>query len=457
MKRLCRALVAMVIGISLFAGCGREQAGEISQNQPSAIVGSETDVFTQDDGDYVQRGERITLTLGIVMEDPKLKRAVAAYNAQSENYYVEIVEYNGSVEWQAAKDRFLMDLATGKGADIVGLELMIPDELGYAGVLMDLNTFLTNEERQEKYLGNILECTQTGEALYEISPAFCLELIVGDGSKIGMGNGWTLEEMLDSFEQNGRGATALAKGGALPVAYFTAYSIDDYVNWDTGTADFCNEKFYRLLEFGKSADTGEFIRPTRESVSTGTHLASCEKLVGMADTQYFNWLFGENMVVKGYPSSYGTGVAVEMNYGAIGIYASSQCPEGAWDFVEFYIGATWIEKNSFSGTFGGFPINRQRFEEELENSMQEYTADGSRRILRWGEDGSPNFYANSAEDVEDLRKIIALADRRAFSVNSVIIQIIEEEIGGYYAGALTAEQTAEKIQNRVQLYLDEQK
>ena len=452
MKRLFRNLVVMVLGISLLGGCSNGQGDVAAGGQPMEAVG------TGGSENQGQSGERITLTLGTVMEDPKLERAVAAYNVQSEKYYVEIVEYNGSAEWQAAKDRFLMDLATGKGADIVGLELMVPDELGYAGVLMDLNTFLTDEEKQEQYLGNILECTQTGEVIYAISPAFWLELIVGDGSKIGMGNGWTLDEMLESFEQNGRGATALAKGGALPVAYFTAYSIDDYVNWGTGTADFCNEKFYRLLEFGKSADTGESIRPTRESVSTGTHLASCEKLVGVADTQYFNWLFGENMVVKGYPSSYGTGVAVETNYGAIGIYADSQCPEGAWDFVEFYIGATWIDKNSsFSGTFGGFPINRQRFEEELENSMQEYTSDGSRRTLRWGEDGSPNFYANSAEDVEDLRKIIALADRRAFSVNSVIIQIIEEEISGYYAGALTAEQTAEKIQNRVQLYLDEQK
>lgn len=57
--------------------------------------------------------------------------------------------------------------------------------------------------------------------------------------------------------------------------------------------------------------------------------------------------------------------------------------------------------------------------------------------------------------MDDLRKVIALADRRAFDITPVIIGIVEEEVSGYYAGAATAEQTAQKIQNRVQLYLDE--
>ena len=50
-----------------------------------------------------------------------------------------------------------------------------------------------------------------------------------------------------------------------------------------------------------------------------------------------------------------------------------------------------------------------------------------------------------------------MADRRELPGGSVIDQIIGEEISGYKAGVLTAEQTAEKIQNRVQLYLDEHK
>lgn len=75
--------------------------------------------------------------------------------------------------------------------------------------------------------------------------------------------------------------------------------------------------------------------------------------------------------------------------------------------------------------------------------------------LLQGEGDVPDFYANTAEDVEKLREIIALADRRCLPDLSAVGRIIKEEISGYNAGVMTAEQTAEKIQNRVQLYLDE--
>ncbi len=468
MKKLWRTLGALILGMAFLTGCGDELTGVALNGQPIDSV----EIAMESDGQrgQAENGERITLTLGTLGEDCYLRSVVNSYNALSERYYVEIVDYlpkhYDNVTHEAAEDRFRMDLATGKGTDIVCFGNLIADELGYAGMLTDLNTFLTPEEKQEKYLGNILECAQTGEALYEISPAFTLELIVGDGSKLGMENGWTLEEMLESFERNGRDGSALGKGQVRTVAYLVANSIEYYVDWNMGTADFCNEEFYRILEFGKAADRGEFIRPTRESVASGTHLASCEMLVNVADIQKFKWLFGDNMAVKGWPSSYGTGVAVNISASSMGISSNSQYPDGAWDFLDFYAGATWTEREVYaegvlikeSFLFPGFPLNRQLFEEALEISMvQQYTDAGDPVALLWGESGIPNFYANTAEDVEKLYEVIALADRRSVTPRLAIIRIIEEEISGYNAGVLTAEQTAEKIQNRVQMYLNEQK
>ncbi len=451
-------------------GCGDEPADAALSGQPidSAKIGTEGN---RQNGQE-ESGGWIMLTLGTLGTDRRLQGVVEAYNVQNGKYHVEIVDYlpeqydNGVRK--ASQDRFRMDIAAGKGTDIIVLDGMVADELGYAGALANLNTFLSPEDKQEKYLGDILECAQTGEALYEISPAFTLELIVGDGSKLGMGNGWTLKEMLESFEKSGHDGSALGKGGVRTVAQLVQYSIEDYVDWDTGRADFCKEEFYRVLEFGRETDNGKFVRPTRESVASGVHIASCEKLVNVADIQEFKWIFGDNVAVKGYPGSYGTGVAVSFKGGPMGISSYSQYPEGAWDFLEFYVEAAWTEREvyaegtlieeHFSDMFAGFPLNRKLFEETLEDSMvQRYTDAGDPIALIWGEGGMPNFYANTAEDVEKLRDVIALADRRSFSEQSAIIQIIEEEISGYNVGVLTAEQTAGKIQNRVQLYLDEQK
>ena len=469
MKRLWRTLGAIVLGIAFLTGCGDGPTGVTLNGQPidSTEIGVENNgLIGQEESD-----ERITLTLGTVGTDRRLQSAVESYNDQEGKYYVDIVDYlpeqYDNVVYEASLDRLRMALATNKEIDIIAFGDLVADELGYAGVLMDLNTFLTSQDKQEKYLGNILECAQTGDSLYAVSPAFTLEFIVGDGSRLGMENGWNMEEMMKSFEKNGSNGSALGKGGVRTVALLVGYSIEDYVDWNIGTADFCNEEFYRVLEFGKEADNGEFIRPTRESVASGIHLASCETLAQVGDIQRLDWLFGENMVVKGYPCGHGTGVAVKIVDGSLGISAYSQCSEGAWDFLNFYIGATWTErefyaegiliKEQFSDMFPGFPLNRDLFETELEHSMvQRYTDAGEPLPLIYGEGGIPNFYANTAEDVEKLRELIALADRRSFSSQSVISQIIEEEISGYNTGVLTAEHTAEKIQNRVQLYLDEQ-
>ena len=475
MRKLRRTLGTIALGMILLTGCRDESAGVLLSGQPLDM--SENSMESQGEGDQGQisqeeSGERVTLTLGTVGGGRGLESAVEAYNAQNGKYCVEIVDYlpeqYDNAVWEASLDRFRVALATSKEIDIIAFGDLNADELGYAGVLVNLNTFLTSEDKQEKYLGNILECAQTGDSLYSISPAFTLEFIVGDGSRLGMENGWDLEKMIKTFEKNGSNGSALGKGGVRTVARLVEYSIEDFVDWDMGTADFCNEEFYRVLEFGKAADNGEFTSPTRESVASGIHLASCETLVQAADIQNFNWLFGENMVVKGYPCSHGTGVAVNIVEGSMGISAYSLYPEGAWDFLNFYAGAAWTErefyeegiliKEQFSDMFPGFPLNRTLFERELEHSMvQRYTDAGEPLPLIYGEGGIPNFYANTAEDVEKLREVIALADRRSFSGQSAIIKIIEEELSGYNAGVLTAEQTADKIQNRVQLYLNEQK
>ncbi|MCM1559801.1 MAG: hypothetical protein NC123_09665 [Butyrivibrio sp.] len=88
--------------------------------------------------------------------------------------------------------------------------------------------------------------------------------------------------------------------------------------------------------------------------------------------------------------------------------------------------------------------------------MQQYYEDTGEPVpFYFGEGNIPNFYANSEEDVERIREIVALTDGKSMPVLSFISQIVGEELSGYKSDVLSAEQTAEKIQNRVQLYLDE--
>ena len=457
MKRLWRTLRTIALGMIFLTGCGGDQPNGISDIQPTAIVGSETNVWAQD-------GEKITLTLGTVGRgsDDMLKTAVEAYNAQGGKYNVEIVDYlpenYDNAVWEASEDRFKMDLATGKGTDIVDLYSLEASELGYRGILADLNGFMTPQERQERYLANILDAVQTGDALFEMGPSFSLWTIVGNSSRVGSGNGWTLGEMLKCFEKNGKDAEALTGLwlGQSIATLLTQFSLEEFVDWETGKADFCNQKFYGILEFGArlGGEPTARIKPTRESIAAGTHMAYMDMFLDVDDVQYMDWLFGGNMAFKGFPCSSGTGVAVSLYYG-IGINESSQCKEGAWDFLKFYVEGSWAAENSWMIT--GFPLDRQAFEEELGWAMVQEYRDGEPVPKNINSDAEgPGIYAATKEEIERVRELIGLADRRMES-NAVISQIIDQEVNGYNSGSLAAEETAQKVQNRVQLYLDEQK
>lgn len=455
MKKLWRLFGVIALGMIFCAGCGDGQAGGIPSVQPVEAEG----IYTGSNGESGkgQSGEKITLTLGTV-GNVNLQSVVDAYNRQSGNYFVEIVNYLpeqvDSGGYEASVDRFGMDIATGKGADIIDLAALDTEVLAYQGILMDLEPFLEGEA-QERYLTNILDCLKTGDALYELGPSFAFYTVVGNGAEVGMENGWTLEEMMKCFANKGRGSDALTGFGRdqSVAAALTSYSLEDFIDWEKGRADFCKEEFYQILRFGAKRDAAGISKISVESIKSGTHLAAMETILSVAAYQQRMQLFGGKLAVKGIPCSNGTGVAVRL-YNALGINAHSKCAKGAWDFLRFYAQGDWAEND---WTITGFRIDRSAFEEQLEQAMVQEYSEGS-PIPKGSFDNPdvPYVYAATQEEVAAVRELVALADRKN-AYNEMISKIVNEEVGLYNSGAQTVEQTAEKVQSRVQLYLDEQK
>ena len=449
-KKIRGICAVAVLSATFLAGCGSEKS-------PDLGTSFQADLPIQSDGtDHPgQDGERITLTLGTI-GNRNLQNVVDAYNRQSEKYFVEIVDYlpeqYDNAVWEASADRFRMDVATGNGTDIIDLDQLDVEVLGCRGILMDLEPFL--EGTQERYLTNILECLKTGDALYELGPSFALYTVVGNGAEVGMENGWTLEEMMKCFADKGLDSNALTGFGSECVSTaLTNYLLEDFIDWEKGEADFCKEEFYQILRFGAKWDAASVSKISVESIKSGTHLAAMELILSVAGYQQRMQLFGGNMAVKGIPCNSGTGVAVSLYY-EMGINAHSECAEGAWDFLRFYTEGSWAEDD---WTIIGFRIERNAFEKQLEQAMvQEYYEGSPLPKGSFDDPDVPYVYAATQEEVAAVRELVALADRKD-AYNRIIRNIIDEEVGAYNSGAQTVEQTAQKIQNRVQLYLDLQR
>ncbi|MCM1065181.1 MAG: extracellular solute-binding protein, partial [Eubacterium sp.] len=121
------------------------------------------------------------------------------------------------------------------------------------------------------------------------------------------------------------------------------------------------------------------------------------------------------------------------------IYSNSPNKEGAWAFMEFLLSEE--EQSWYGSDLGGFPVRKDAFEAYLErpyhavyNMADDHTSEETIRMLR--------------DMMEHLRMSQIVR-------NGEISGIVAEETQAYFAGDKTVEQCVEIIQNRVQLYLDE--
>jgi len=138
------------------------------------------------------------------------------------------------------------------------------------------------------------------------------------------------------------------------------------------------------------------------------------------------------LVYRGYPTATGEPkYLIRMN--CISILSKSKCKEGAYAFIEYL-----LTRNSGSG---GFTTYKVGYEESREDFLEMYVTDEL--------------------DKEELEKRVSALEEMMDSAvadtmeNQTIRTMIIEEAKAYFAGDRTLEDTCRIIQNRVQLYLDE--
>ncbi len=446
-------------GLLTLTGCGAG-AGMAGPQAQAVPGGGEADSTGTEPPESGSGGARETITLATLFGsyDQELLRVIRDYNSQSLQYQVELKDYMGDAagdiqasEVEQAQNRVLMELASGKGPDLLSMDQFSKEALGSAGMLANLYSLRSRAEWCEEMDDNLLSSIQTGEKLYAIGPRFRIHTVAA-GKAIGGGNGWTMEELLDAFEKQGKGPEALVGFYAdqSVIETLAMFELDSYIDWEDETADFAQEGFYRLLEFAKDyqdRQPGHVRRTT--ALHSGEGLASLENIFQVQQYQYSNLLYDGCMVIKGFPTPEGTGVGMSLDR-SLGICATGNL-QGAWDFLQFYL----REYGREDGV--GFPMDRERREEEFAQAMnQEYGADGQRipKAVYEEEDGAVYIYAASPEEISALRELVGMVDREGVG-NEAILDIITEEAYAYISGSLSAETAAHNCNNRVNLYLSE--
>ena len=177
---------------------------------------------------------------------------------------------------------------------------------------------------------------------------------------------------------------------------------------------------------------------------------------------------GKYISYVGYPREDG-GVGSAFNI-ARGMAISTTCKdkEGAWSFVRQLL----LPKNEDSSRYGGywyFPSNKADFDKNAEDSMKkEYITDANGKNIL-DADGNPVEETKSGWSWDSLNIDIVATTQEEYdqvmelynAIDSVLdydvsmFEIVTEQAGPYFSGDKSLDETVKNIQDRVNLYINE--
>lgn len=406
------------------------------------------------------------LTYGAVYLDSQVREEIIKFNKSSNQYRIKVKDYV-SDDYEAGMAQFHADLTSGNCPDIIDLTAIDYSLYAGKGILEDLYPYMERSGlKKDDYLENILGAYEKEEKLYGIMPQFYISTAMAKAANVGEVAGWTLSEMLNYAEAS-EAENLFAYGNRSSVFYYCIYNnIDEFINWQTGECFFNGEDFIRTLEFAakfpEEADYNSEDEGIYSKLQNDRILLMQSSISSVQEFQMLQGMFGEKIAYVGFPNSERKGNLIQPTGGCLGMSARSKHKDGAWEFMQTMLSEEY-QSSLIQGHGGwGFPVMKSVLEAQFEMDMTpEYYVDENGNQVEemktsWSyDDFNLDIYAATEDEVAQVRSLIESADRLAGSVNEQLVNIVSEESEAFFKGQKSAADTANIIQNRIQIYVNE--
>ena len=409
------------------------------------------------------------ITMGMVYTDYEIRSKVIAFNKASEQYRIRMIEYyeyNNESDWNAGQKMFNNDIITSNAPDIVVINSGMPvDSFIDKGVFLNLNPYIDADPdvNKEDMAPNILALGSEGDNTYILTGAYNISTMAIKKSLVPNGETLTLAE-LQQIEQEYGNVPAFRDATRDDILrYAMEMNYSDFLDLKTGKCEFNSPAFYELLEYAKRYPEEIDWESMDDNywMESETAIRENKAFLQYYTVGYFNnmgWteqgVYGEEVVFVGFP---GSGENIGVIYPSFQMAISKDCehPEEAWQFMrQFYT----YEGQKELGY--GAPLNLQVMDEQLEQAQQRpywIDEDGSKveyDETYWIGDKEIIIKPLTAERAQELKEYTLSVDQMYY-YDASIIDIIIEEAAPFFAGQKTAQQAADIIQSRVQIYVNE--
>lgn len=351
--------------------------------------------------------------------------------------------------------RIMAQMTAGDGPDLLFVQAEDMERMNEKELLADLSAVLEEETRKQLFAGVLTAGERNGRLAGLPAGINGLGMITTEGNW--QKDTWTLSEAAELWrERKGQGAWRFlperwSQQEMLEYLVLTELANSPFIDWENHTCDFENDLFRQVLEMSAERNVREHTNldidqefETAAKVADGVYLA--DVIYGGGISIYaclMEYYDGEARLV-GIPTENGSGNVLKC-YGFLVVNAKSEHLEEAMDFLRFYYGKEFqsgVERNVLR-------------KDVLRERVVPDEAGGDSEI-----DTATNMTVPLKKDgtsyVDDY--IVFMDSCRAELWGTEAVKaIIQEEAEVFFERSQTAEQAARNIQNRVQLYLEENK
>lgn len=378
-----------------------------------------------------------------------------------------VLTYEDKVDgpYKPYQDDMKLSVSTGGGPDIVGSD-MIDDiepyvKNGYLECLDDLKP--TEGEYEEA----AFESCRVDGKMYGIPYEYHLSVVIYNRDLVGDKKSLTVEELMEAVEKSDAKILQPGLCGEYIVYYYALFDDDNtaYIDWKQGKSHLTEQAFLDVLAFAKKyEDTGEYGSSETELLQSGT--AFCKNINYMEDFIFWDEAYSDfngRPAALGYPRSSGNGYYTTGR--ELYLNANSQHKEGAREFMRYLITEeeqvryaqydTYKEMERLgSGSVYGYKCQFPVSMTALDVIVEKKIADDKNNYFV---DENGTVYGKKPIDEAQIEQFYyVIQNAKPGNTNIVpLLDVVWEELEPYFNGECSAEEAAAKLDNRVQLYLDE--
>lgn len=414
--------------------------------------------------------DKTVLTLACYYLDWEVRKYVVEFNKSNPDYRITITDYSQydtDEDYTAGITKLNTDIVSGKMPDILLLNDNIPVE-SYAakGLFEDLYFYIDQdtELKREDYFQNVLKVHENNGELYCLPSRFIIYTVTGKTADVGNGTGWTLQELKDVLAAKPEGTQVFSGMTRQEMLYYSIrMSGNQFIDWESGKCNFNTEGFISLLEFIKDfpeelpedyweKDMG---MGWDEQLRQGKVLLDQTVLDSFSGYNYLKKaFFGEDITMIGFPSENKKGSAIGANI-KLSMSSKSKNKDGAWQFLRYFLTEEYQEKDNY-----GWPLSLKQAELMAQKAQKKPTyEDENGNQVEYDETYNINgvdivIEPMTQEEVEEVLGFMQSVDQ-LYTNNQALIDIISEEAAPYFAGQKNVKEVVDIIQNRVQIYVSE--